>query len=657
MCGFFAIYSDRGLKQYQKSFSKMNSLIRHRGPDDEGFACFGLRNNKYVPCYGEETPAQVKSSNYLYSPRNHIDSLNESSFDIAFGHRRLSIIDLSPAGHQPMSSADGKYWIVYNGEVYNFKEIRKLLVDKGVQFQSNTDTEVVLQSYIQWGERCLEMFNGMWAFCILDIERKELFVSRDRFGIKPLFCYHANGLLSFFSEVKVLKPLNVLEPNYREMIAYLCDGMSETNPETFYKDVYRFPAGSYSFIDLNNTKGGIRTYKYWEHKHLEGEDAKFDKVQLKKYCDKYIEILSDAVSCRLIADVPIGFCLSGGLDSSSVIYLANKMEKKRDVNFILYAISNIYTNEDEKYCDESKYINEMLKVINAKSIAEAPKRDMILQLNDLGLWCAENSFDKLAIPPLNTFSMFKKNGLKVALDGQGADEQLGGYERYWRNYFSTRNKSSLDYWYSLFSKSNMSLKDKIRFALNFKSLQNATRHNFNFINTELDDLEYRMARAQSLQGRYDNNVIISEALSKSLNNNLKKLLRVVDFSSMAFSVEARQPFLDFRLVEFLNEIPAIYKIRMSWTKYMARKAFDGLLPDIITWRKDKMGFSRPLREWVKGDIRHEMRYDIINNNLLDGVIVKDELSNDKLEKIFDSNIGLAIRLYNLSHTLNMFFGK
>ena len=286
MCGFFAIYSNIGLQQYQESFSKMNSLIRHRGPDDEGFVCFDLRSNQYNTCYGEETPTQVKSSNYLYSPKNHIDSLNESSFDIAFGHRRLSIIDLSPAGHQPMSSADGKYWIVYNGEVYNFKEIRKLLVDKGVQFQSNTDTEVVLQSYIQWGERCLEMFNGMWALCILDIKKKELFASRDRFGIKPLFYYNVNGFISFFSEIKVLKPLNILEPNYKEMVAYLYDGMSETNPETFYKDVYRFPAGNYVYLKLDNIQNNLMFQKYWDLEPVYEKRNRFDKGQLKRYCTK-----------------------------------------------------------------------------------------------------------------------------------------------------------------------------------------------------------------------------------------------------------------------------------------------------------------------------------------------------------------------------------
>jgi len=657
MCGFFTIYSGVGLQQYQKSFSKMNSLIRHRGPDDEGFVCVDLQNDKHIPCYGEETPRQVRASNYRYSPKNHINSLNESSFDLVMGHRRLSIIDLSPAGHQPMSSADGRYWIAYNGEVYNFKEIRKLLVDKGVQFQSNTDTEVVLQSYIQWGERCLEMFNGMWAFCIMDIKKKELFASRDRFGIKPLFYYNVNGFISFFSEIKVLIPLNILEPHYKEMIAYLYDGMSEANPETFYKDVYRFPAGSYACIKLNEGYNKLQFSKYWNLEPASDKRNKFEKEQLKRYCTKYYDILNDAVTCRLVSDVPVGFLLSGGLDSSSIVYLADKILNENGNESKLFTLSNIYKNEDEEYCDESGFIYEILKTVKANSIIEAYDNKNILQLNDVGVWHAENGFEGFLCSSLNMYSFSKKNLLKVVLNGHGGDELLGGYRKYWKNYFATKNKYSYDYWCSLFSSNNLNIKEKIRYFLGFDSILKPFTRNYGFIRSEVNDLDYRHERINALQGNYDNNVTIEKALTKTINNNLKRQLRMVDTSSMAYSVEARQPFLDHRLVKFLNEIPSAYKMRMSWTKYLARKSFDGLLPNPVVWRSDKMGFPSPIKKWLKSDIKQDMIDAILSNCTLNEIIVKKELSSNIIGSVVDTDMKFGVRLYNLTRTLDMFFGS
>jgi asparagine synthase (glutamine-hydrolysing) len=655
MCGFFAIYSDRGLKQYQKDFSRMNSLIRHRGPDDEGFVCVDLRNDKHIPCYGEETPSQVKASNYLYSPKKDIEGLNESSFDLVMGHRRLSIIDLSPAGHQPMSSADGRYWIVYNGEVYNFKEIRKLLVDKGVQFQSNTDTEVVLYSYIQWGEQCLEMFNGMWAFCIMDIKKKELFVSRDRFGIKPLYYYHVNGLISFFSEIKVLKPLNILEPHYKEMIAYLYDGMSEANAETFYKGVYRFPAGNYMYLKLNNVQNKLTFQKYWSLEPASEKGKKFEKEQLKRYCTKYYDILNDAVACRLVSDVPVGFLLSGGLDSSSIVYLADKVLNENGNESKLFTLSNIYTNKDERYCDESGFIHEVLKSVKAKSVFGEFDNKNILQLNDVGIWHAENAFDGFFCSGLNMYSFSRNNLLKVALNGHGGDELLGGYRKYWKNYFAARNKFSYDYWYSFFSTNNLNIKEKTRYFLGFESLLKPFTRNYSFIRPEVNDLNYRHERISALQGNFDNNISIGKALTKTINNNLKRQLRMVDCSSMAYSVEARQPYLDHHLVNFLNEIPSVYKMRMSWSKYLTRKTFEGLLPDSIVWRRDKMGFPSPLKVWLKSGIKRELIDAIHNNDLLNEMIMKNELDKNKTSQIIDTDLKFGVRLYNLTRTLDMFF--
>jgi asparagine synthase (glutamine-hydrolysing) len=572
------------------------------------------------------------------------------------GHRRLSIIDLSPAGHQPMSSADGRYWIVYNGEVYNFKEIRKLLVDKGVQFQSNTDTEVVLYSYIQWGEQCLEMFNGMWAFSILDIKKKVLFVSRDRFGIKPLFYYHANGVLSFLSEIKVLKPLNVLEPNYREMIAYLYDGMSETNPETFYKDVYRFPAGNYVYVKLNDKQNNLHFHKYWNLEPASYKRNKFEKEQLKKYCTKYYDILNDAVSYRLISDVPVGFLLSGGLDSSSIVYLADKILNENGNESKLFTLSNIYKNKDEEYCDESGFIYEILKTVKANSIIEAFDNKNILQLNDVGIWHAENGFEGFLCSSLNMYSFSKKNLLKVALNGHGGDELLGGYRKYWKNYYATRNKFSYDYWYSFLSTNNLNIKEKTRYFLGFESILKPFTRNYSFIRQEVNDLDYRYERINALQGNFDNNISIEKALTKTVNNNLKRQLRMVDCSSMAYSVEARQPFLDHRLVNYLNEIPSVYKMRMSWAKYLTRKTFNGLLPNSVVWRKDKMGFPSPIKKWLRSDIKQDMIDAILNNCTLSEIIVKKELSSNIIGRVVDTDRKFGVRLYNLTRTIDMFFG-
>ncbi len=625
----------------------MASLIRHRGPDDEGFALFDRSTGRVRVYAGDDTSERVMKTDLPYAPKQPFCDPGKND-TVGLAHRRLSIIDLTAAGHQPMCDETQRYWISFNGEIYNFKRIRTELKKIGHRFVSHTDTEVFLKAYLEWGTACQNMFNGMWAALIWDNQQKTFWIFRDRFGVKPLFYLLHADFIAIASEIKCFLPIAALEPNDQEIYSYLADGPSESHDHTFFKNVYRFPAGHYGCVSAGQGDRRLQVNKYFEL-DPPNLDRTFTNAGLKRCADTYYAILEDAVRVRLFADVEVSCALSGGLDSSSITYLADTLRKSENNPIPITTVSNVYHDPAARSCDESYYINLLKQKIPVVSITKEPDSFDILKKNDKGLWHYENCYDDLPISNLNTFEICRRNNIKVNLDGQGADEILAGYQRYWNNYFFCQNLFSTDFWDS-FRRSALPLKQKLMSAAKIRIRRDGRHLLYHKIKKRLDP-EYRSRRfvSQTFSGEH-----LNITLHQNVLNSLKKLLRNVDFYSMFYSVESRQPYMDFRLISFLNKIPYTYKMHNGWTKYLARIAFRGKLPDEIVWRKDKMGWSQPLQMWIARDIGDAIMKTIRKDDYIKSIIGKLGVSEINALR---GNSRLLFRVYNLSRQYHLFFER
>jgi len=539
MCGISGILSFDG-KYNREDILKMNKVLSHRGPDDEG---------------------------------TYFDDF------IGLGHRRLSIIDLSKAGHQPMSCGSKRYWIIFNGEVYNYLEIREELIKKGHEFHSNSDTEVILESYIEWGTECLQKFNGMWALAIWDKEKKELFCARDRFGVKPFYYYHEEDCFVFASEIKaILEAENVpREPNYERILQYLGNYPLLENKSTFFKNIFQLPASHYALIK----KGEMVIERYWdiEKKSIEGIDAK----------ERFLDLFKDSISLRLRSDVPVGTCLSGGLDSSSIVCVLNKMiDPTKQKTF-----SSCF--EDKRF-DEREYIEEVVKATSVTPFYTFPDINHIYPQIEKIVWHQDEPFDSTSIfAQWSVMELAKKNGVIVLLDGQGSDEALAGYIPYkWYlllDSFSSKNpfyliKNSLGLFKSLKGYkdyTNLSYYKILKrlFASKFISKEKVKSSRSFYLQKEFIDnykdnlkLNYSNKFSSKLENKLYHDVYYS---------SLPRLLQYEDRDSMAFSLESRVPFLDYRFVELIFSLPVSNKNQERLDKIHPEKSNEGCIT-----RKDKM---------------------------------------------------------------------
>ena len=578
MCGISGIISKNKIEK--DIIEPMTDKIIHRGPDGFGYY------------YGEK---------------------------FVFGHRRLSIVDLSDAGHQPMQYLN-RYVITFNGEVYNHLELRKELEKNGYVFQSHTDTEVIMASYDFWGADCLNKFNGMWAFVIYDRLKDKYFMSRDRFGKKPFYYYKDQEKFIFGSEIKVIlaHPDVESKPNLKFLDSYVQNGAKEYIKETAFENIFRFDFSSYFEGSLEDIFENFNQNKFWEIKpNLSHE--KFDEEKAKEYAKQYYELLEDAVRIRLRADVKVGSALSGGLDSSSIVYLVNKLLKEQDKEELQETFSSVYKSDGTQDCDESYFIDIMALKLGVHSNQIEPKEDEIPSQIEKMIWHLENPPDNSLMSSWHTFKLVASTDVKVTLDGQGADEQLGGYLPYLLNYISS-----------------LSIFDMFSQAKKCLQIPNSSKYVFVGLCLGL----YRV-----LFGKKFLKFTIKNIFKRDFETNLNKklgidtmgslitLIHYADHTSMAFSIESRMPFMDYRLVEFLASVPACYKMRDGWTKYLARLAFDGKLPDEINWRKDKMGWPIPEKKWFYGNLN---RWFIAN---IESCKLSKKLSfKEKENKKFSNNI-------------------
>ncbi len=530
-------------------------------------------------------------------------------WSVGLGHQRLSIIDLSEGGNQPMVSKDGLQSIVFNGEIYNYKEISSELTALGQTFRSHSDTEVLLAALGHWGlEGAQPRFNGMWAYAYLDSQKQSLILSRDRAGVKPLYYYCTDQEIYFASEIKTILAMTGRKFDLNEKVvgAFLLQSLSDISSETMFRDIHQLPAGHAAEIDLSKDNLSLNIKEYWQ--------APFETssiLTMKDAVEKVRSLFLDAVRLRLRSDVPVGVLLSGGIDSSAIACAMHSMIDQ-DVDMNLLSVVS-----DNKDFDESPFIDKvgayLKRKIHKVSLSVDPK-------NMLDLLKTVSWFNDEPIGGFSTLLHYllmgkaKELNITVILSGQGADELLCGYKKYlgfYVQYLLRRGE---------FIKAMMVL-DQFRrqgTVINQFNVKEAKRYLPKFLRPSEIDI-----RGERLLGYSP----VSLGLPSGANVSFRQKLDLEQFSvpvlthyedrmSMALAREIRLPFLDYRLMETLIPMSINYKLANGWTKYIFREAMKDLMPPEIAWRKDKQGFINPQSEWLKNDLKDSVLGIFENNSLI-----------------------------------------
>ena len=593
MCGISGIINKNNQPVEVKSIIQMTDIIAHRGPD--GFGYF------YSACF-------------------------------ALGHRRLSIIDLSEAGHQPMEYR-GKYTLTYNGEIYNYLEIKQELEKEGYLFHSHTDTEVILAAYDKWGKECIQKFNGMWAFALYDMDKNTLFCSRDRFGVKPFYYSDRSDIFAFGSEIKQLLPFQPKRTvNTNILTDYLLYGLEEHTDETFFQGVKRLKPSHNLIYDLSN-----HTYTIEPYFSLM-PDPKTDTLSEEQSITTLHTVLKSAIHIRLRSDVRVGTCLSGGLDSSSIAAIASQEYFKTTKEPLIA----IHAKSIESKTDESHYAKLVADHCNLNLLITEPSLESISEIIDEVVYTQEEPFGGPSII-MQYFVMktAKEHNCLVMLDGQGADEILFGYESYYVFYFASLLKNGNFYLYLR----------ELRDLKNFKlSKQQIIRGSFvTLFRNELSKLELIFRKKalpfiipiqrKRLNPLFEFTSFKDFQIREVTTRNLPHLLRYEDKNSMRHGIETRLPFVDYRVVQTAISINNHLKFKDGFLKYILRKTVQTLLPNSIIWRTDKFGFEAPTDTWIASH-KHMMIQTIHQSPILQSIL--------DLQKISFDNTTHLWRLYNVA---------
>lgn len=644
MCGLSAIFSQTGYRG--SSIQHLNNAIKHRGPDGEGFSF--ASNSIAINAFGDDTPQGAVEALQL----TKASSLNDESFNAMLGHRRLSIVDTSWRGHQPMTSGCGLYSIIYNGEIYNSDELKVELEELGNSFISHSDTEIVLGAYIQWGESCLKRFNGMFSFIIFNHETNQVFLARDRFGVKPLYYYYINeNTIAFASEIKQFSNLKCWSAilNRTKAIDYLNWGQTDHTSETLFKGVYQVPAASFCEFNVFEIPKNLN-FQSWYSLNLVRKPLTYNDA-VKTFKD----IFSSSVQYRLKADVPIGTCLSGGLDSSSIACTINRLIDDDQMQETFSSCSS-----NKKY-DESEYIEAVLdgcKNINAHMI-EINHEDFWNELGDLIYHHDEPFLSPSVYAEWCIFREVSKTNVKVTLDGHGADEILIGYYTFFGPYLSEllRKFRFVEYvkavfsihrlhGYSLLRLLAMSIRSFLPHTIKQNALKLLSRPSTNpkWINQLAIDAPI------SDIGMSDNS-LENMSIDQLLRFSVPKQLKWCDRDSMAHSIESRIPFLDFRLVDLLYSLPSDYKFKRGITKRILRDSLSGVIPNKVKNRTNKMGFVTPGERWV---LDNPKKYKLKLKNAIEqaGVLLNGPKCYEQFAKMIDGDIPFNNTFWRI-----IFFGE
>lgn len=557
---------------------------------------------------------------------------------VVLGHRRLSILDLSNAGAQPMHYLE-RYVIVYNGEVYNHIELRAELESLGYLFSSHTDTEVIIAAYAEWGEACLDKFNGMWAFALYDRKKCQLFLARDRFGVKPLYLWRSpEGFFAFASEIKQFTVL----PGWSALLDHQCAydflvwGALDHTEGTLFRGVRQMRGGQSLLVDLLEQERlktvdelPVKTWYSLPEKKFEGE---FDKA-----VEQFTSIFEDAVRLRLRADVAVGSCLSGGLDSGSIVTVMSRLLRANGAGEQQKTFT--YRDYHSAY-DEWDFARSVVELTGVKALQTYPERSGFFNVVDQLIWHQDEPFGSTSIyAQWRVFEDAAENRVVVMLDGQGADELLAGYRTFigpylagliragkWCNFLSEGlamrrgRHQSLARIFLYFG--DAMLPSWMRSFLQKLMGRGATPGWLGIHRLKAhvgDPFSSLLSSRDSLQG---------QSRAQLTATNLQMLLHWEDRNSMAHSIEARVPFLDYRLVEFALSLPDSFKMRRGYTKSVLREAMKGILPEKVRMRTDKMGFVTAEEVWLRqehtDDFRHALRDSIAASQ---GVLLPKALDN------------------------------
>jgi asparagine synthase (glutamine-hydrolysing) len=582
MCGILGVI-ERQRPVNRELFSRMRDTLAHRGPDAAGFWCDHTRK-------------------------------------VALGHRRLSIIDVSEAANQPMASVDGSLQIVFNGEIYNYIELRDELTQRGSVFRTRSDTEVLLEAFRVWGADALRRLNGMFAFLIFDGSTREMFVARDRFGEKPLFyARFPDGGIAFASEMKALlrDPRIDAATDEATLASYAGGSYYEEGSQTLFARVKRVPAATAMIVDA---AGEIRRqWRYWTPDYEQVENR-----PLGETIERFKALLTRSVRLRLRSDVPVGSSLSGGLDSSALVAILGNLRSRGSI-----VTQNTFSArfEDDPTMSEGPFIDAVVRHTGVKSYNVTPDPLRLIEESHRLHWHQEEPFLSASIYlQWCVARLAQEAGTIVLIDGQGADELLGGYQFY----FKHRQLDLLDRGRTLRAYLETALFSR-RLRRSASGFENSTRR-FNHVTA------YSLAEIRAMRGTRQPTMgksavpgvpdagpggrcrrIMAEAM---IHNCLPQLLRYADRNAMAFSREPRLPFLDNELVEFCNRTSDDAFFRNGWQKYVFRRAVAPSLPRRVTWRADKVGYAAPLDLWMRrelkdwshahlfeGEIKHISGYD------------------------------------------------
>lgn len=550
MCGIYGII---GLKN-DTLLKQMGRSIAHRGPDDQ---------------------KEILEGN------------------VGLGYRRLAIID-TKGSFQPLYNEDKSITLFFNGEIYNFRDLRAKMHKH--KFQSAGDGETIIHHYEENGPDGFKDLNGIFGFSLLDKKKNKLILARDHFGVKPLYYFANENIFVFSSEIKAILPVLKnqkikIQANDGAVEKYLLTRLHDDGDETFFKGIKRLPQASFLELDVNTLKFKVKPY--WTLR----SNKQLVKTSEKENIAEFKRLFLDSIKLQLSSEVPIGTALSGGLDSSAVVMAVNKQirEGTTDISDLQKVIGDRQKTFSARFPseanDEDKYINIVLQASGVDSHLVKPKREEMWQdLETLISFQDEPMISSGPYAQWKVAELAKQNKIKVLLDGQGADEMLAGYIAYYFVYL--KELMSKGDFVTLLKETILSadvlwpfLKEKLEYKVGIKKTFN-TRSLFNISPSSTSSA----ATSQNLNDR-----LIQDLFQSSLPS----LLRYEDHNSMAHSIEARVPFLDYRLVEFVSSLPSNYKIRNGWNKWIMREALKGLLPEKIRTRRWKVGFTTPEISWIR----------------------------------------------------------
>lgn len=630
MCGIAGLWSLKNKAIRDAEFDKFIDSVAHRGPDGRGV-------------------------------------WKDSKENLRFGHRRLAILDLSEDGKQPMSYANERFWITFNGEIYNFLELRTELEGLGYSFKSKSDTEVILASYLCFGEDCQLKFNGMWAFALYDRQQEKLFLSRDRFGVKPLFYYVDDSYLAFASELKAFLVLDGIDSSFdTDMVSHLLrDGTAvETTSRTILKGVSNLLPG---FCATFSKSQGFKERRWWNTLDHLMEVPKTYEEQVEKFRSLFI----DACRIRLRSDVPVGSALSGGLDSSSVLSTLALIGREQNTGKDrlasdwqkVFVASFPGTSQDE-----SRFAQEVIKHTGTRSFLCSVDVDALIKNLDEALFQFEGIFD-LPIGPWLLYREFRKNGVVISLDGHGADEYLGGYHHHveaamaeaffpktnprrfleiggmWKGLYPEGSPMHVPTHLNMIKKSfGDTLKAFPRCRKLVSTLYNNVSGKKSYHWLKKHEEPWNFTQGFSDDPAFQKMDRLNQLLYVDFHSRtLPTILRNFDRCSMAHGVEIRAPFMDYRLVTYGFSLPQKAKIGNGYTKRILRDAMKGILPEFTRTRTAKVGFANPVVEWFSGALKPFILDSINSQSFLDSDIWDGNAIRNDVERCYKENDFLNAR--------------